>query len=283
MSFSATQIQFLQRLVRERPLRRLGGETARFLCEHYSLGKAIGRHIEYGSSHHQLAESLLLAHDLPVHELSQDASRAEVAKYGGLSEKTLSAAPHGGSVAVKLFGDFVVGGKALATPPGSYLVITPDLARSISCDRLMLVENLETFRRLEAYLWLDFEGYSVMAVFRGDPSLSTGDAVEVIRGRNEPIWAFVDFDPAGLVIANALPQGRLERIVLPCAQWLKQAADSSRGRQLFDAQFDQCSKALDRSQHPQIMMGWLQMRAWKGGVTQEKMLQAPPHVPKVNS
>jgi hypothetical protein len=283
MSFSVTQVQFLQRLVRERPLQRLSSATARFFCEHYSLGTSIGRHIEYTADHHKLAQSLLRAHDLPLQALGPDASRADVAKYGGLSEKALSTAPHGKSVAVKLIGECAVKGKPLATPATSYLVVTPDLAGSISCDRLMLVENLETFRCLEDYRWLDFEGHSVMAVFRGDPRLPTGDALAVIRRRDEPIWAFVDFDPSGLVIANALPPRRLERLVLPGAQWLKQAADCSRGRQLFDAQFGQCSKALDDSQHPQIQMWWLQMREWQGGVTQERMLQASPRAARTSA
>lgn len=66
MSFTATQIQFLQRLVRETPRLRRGAEVSRFFCEHFSLGTAVGRHIEYRESHFQAAASLLRAHDLPV-------------------------------------------------------------------------------------------------------------------------------------------------------------------------------------------------------------------------
>lgn len=276
MSFTATQIQFLQRLVSERPTQRRAGEVSRFFCEHYSLGTVVGRNIEYREGHHQTAQSLLRAHDLPVAGMSPDARRADVAVYGGLSEKSLSAAPHAKSVAVKFFGGCTADDRPLATPAGSYMVITPALAGRVSCDRLLLVENLETFRCLEDYRWLDLQGLAVMAVFRGDPSLAVGAALEMIRGRDEPIWAFVDFDPAGLVIANSLPHERLERIVLPSAQWLKRAADSARGRQLFADQVDRSSPTLDQSQHPEVQMWWREMRAWRSAVTQERMPYAVP-------
>jgi hypothetical protein len=273
MPFSATQIQFLQRLVSERPRQRRAGEVSRFFCEHYSLGTVVGRSVEYRESHHQDAESLLRAHDLPVGAMSPNASRADVAMYGGLSEKSLSTPPHAKSVAVKFFGTCTVDGCPLATPAGSYMVTMPDLAQRVTCDRLLLVENLETFRRLEDYGWIDLQGLSVMAVFRGDPSLAVGDALRVIRSRAEPIWAFVDFDPAGLVIANSLPHERLERVVLPPPHWLEQATDSARGRQLFADQVDRCSPTLDQS-HPHVQVWWRKMRAWKSAVTQERMPQA---------
>lgn len=275
MSFSATQIQFLQRLVAERPTHRRAGEVARFFCEHYSLGTVVGRAVEYRDSHFQAARSLLRSHDLPVEGMSPGASRADVAVFGGLSEKSLSAAPHAKSVAVKFFGACKASGHVVETPPGSYMVVSPALAASVSCDRLMLVENLETFRRLEDYAWLDLRGKAVMAVFRGDPSLAIGDALDLVRGRTEPIWAFVDFDPAGLVIANSLPADRLERIMLPSVQWLKQAADTARGRQLFADQMDRCSPTLDQSTHPEITAWWQAMRSWQSAVTQERMSFAP--------
>lgn len=274
MSFSATQIQFLQRLVSERPAQRRVGGIANHFCEHYSLGTVVGRNIEYRESDHRTAESLLRAHDLPVKSMGLDASRADVAAYGGLSEKRLSSAPHAKSVAVKFFGDCTVDGQRLSTPAGCYMVVSPALGLRIKCDRLLVVENLETLRRLEDYTWLDFRGLSVIAIFRGDPSLSVGHALGLVRDRTEPIWAFVDFDPAGLVIANALPHGRLERVVLPPLQWLKKAADTSRGRQLFAEQVERCSQTLDRSPHPEVRIWWASMRAWRSAVTQERMLHA---------
>lgn len=274
MSFSATQIQFLQRLVSEKPASRKAGEVARYFCEHYSLGTQLGRSIEYRDSHHRAAESLLRAHDLPVHGLSPESSRADVAAFGGLSEKTFSAAPHTRSVAVKFVGTCTLEGRPVSTPPGTYMVVTPEVAGRIACERLMLVENLESFRRLEDYAWLDYQARSVMVVFRGDRLLAIGDAVDVIRSRPEPVWAFVDFDPAGLVIANSLPAERLERVLVPSMQWLQQAADTTRGRQLFADQADQYTQTLENCSNGDIRSLWAAMREWKSAVTQERMTRA---------
>lgn len=274
MSFTATQIQFLQRLVSERPSQRRGGEIANFFFEHYSVGTMVGRNIEYRDADHKRAESLLRTHDLPVQPLKSDATRADVARYGGLSEKNFSEAPHARSVAVKFIGGCSLNGQSLATPSGTYMVLYPESAMQVTCDRLLLVENLETFRRLEDYKWVRYDALSVMAIFRGDPSLSISDALEVVRRRPEAIWAFVDFDPAGLAIANSLPQGRLERVVLPAATWLEKAADTHRGRQLYADQAGRYTASLDSSIHAQVCLWWREMKHLQSAVTQERMLSA---------
>lgn len=272
MSFDSHQILFLQRLVGERPAQRRVGALSRHFCEHYSLGTMVGRQVEYRDEHLRMAEALLRTHDLPVEPMAAQASRADVAAYGGLSEKALSVAPHTGSVAVKCVGGCALDASPLRTPEGTYLVVTPEVGSRISCDRLLLVENLETFRQLERYRWIDYQGLAVLAVYRGDSVLSTGEALQLVRARPEPIWAFVDFDPAGLVIANSLPPDRLERIVLPGLSWLRQAAKTSRGRQLFDEQEPKAQTGLDRAEHPAVRAAWNELRALRSGVTQERML-----------
>lgn len=274
MSFTATEIQFLQRLVRERPAHRRGGAVANFFSEHYSIGRMAGRNIEYREADHASAASLLRTHDLPVQALDSTATRADVALYGGVSEKHFSKAPHANSVAIKFIGRCSLAGQPLVTPAGAFMVLYPDVATQVSCDRILVVENFETFRRLEDYRWISYEGQAVMVVFRGDPSLPVSDALGLVRRRREPIWAFVDFDPSGLLIANSLPHERLEKLVLPTADWLTQASDGYRGRQLFSDQYQMCADALDVSNHPQVKIAWAAMRQLQGAVTQERMQQA---------
>jgi len=280
MSFTTHQLQFLQRLVSERPEQRRAGGVALLLCEHYSLGTAIGSQVVYRAEHLQRAEQLLRAHDLPVEAHVSGASRADMATFGGLSEKSLSVAPHAGSIAVKCVGTCLHDGNALWTPAGSYLVVTPDVGARITCDRLLLVENLETFRQLERYDWIDYHGLAVLAVFRGDSLLSTGDAAALVRQRTERVWAFVDFDPAGLHIASLLPNDRLERIVIPDLAWLQQASKTSRGRQLFADQEPRLRHALDSAEHPEVRALWKELLALRGGVTQERMLSLRGETPK---
>jgi hypothetical protein len=273
MSFSAVQVTFLQRLVVERPDRRRAGDAARFFCAHYSLGIVIGSQVEYRPDHHQAAERLLRAHDLPVAAMGPDATRADSAVYGGMSEKSLSVAPHSKSVAIKCLGHCTLDGKELFTPEGSYLVMTPERAKRVTCARVMVVENLETFRALESYAWIDLRGMDVLAIYRGDMVLPNKDAADVIKARPEPIWAFFDFDPAGLVMANALPPGKLERVVLPSQDWLKKASNTPRGRQLFEAQAAVFGKSLDQADLPEIIALWKVLKRLQSAVTQERMLQ----------
>ena len=275
MSFTSHQILFLQRLVSERPMQRRAAEVSRYFCEQYSLGTAVGRQIEYRDEHLRMAHSLLLSHDLPVEPLAAQASRADAAAFGGLSEKALSAAPHAGSIAVKCIGNCTLEAIALRTPADTYLVVTPDVGHRIACDRLLFIENLETFRQLEKYTWIDYRGQAVLAVFRGDAQLSTGDAARFIRARAEGILAFVDFDPAGLLIANALPADRLERLILPDAEWLRDAANTARGRQLFADQEPKAGPSLERTMNEELRTAWGELKALRSGVTQERMLRAP--------
>jgi hypothetical protein len=272
MSFTTTQIQFLQRLAEERPASRRAGETARYFCEHFSLGTQVGGRVEYLDLHVQAAEALLRAHDLPVEGLPAGSSRADAAAYGGMSEKTLTAAPHSGSIALRCIGDCRLDGQALCTPAGCYMVVTPDVAARVVCQRLMLVENLETFRKLENYQWIDYRGLSVLVVYRGDLDVPLKDAWSLVKKREEPIWGFFDFDPAGLVMANALPEGRLERLLLPTHDWLRGTARQyERGRQLYADQADGYAATLSDATHPEIRGAWQLMHGLRSAVTQERM------------
>jgi len=274
MSFSTIQVTFLQRLVSERPPSRRLGNLARFFCDHYSLGVSVGSRVEYRSAHYDAAESLLRAHDLPVAPMGPRATRADSAAYGGMSEKSLSISPHSKSVAVKCLGRCSLDGHLLYSPEGSYIVLTPEHALRVVCQRLMVVENLETFRALESYAWIDRHELDVLAIYRGDIGLPNKDAAEVIKCRQELIWGFFDFDPAGLVMANSLPQGRLERVILPSVPWLQQAADTPRGRQLYDSQVAAFGRVLDEAEHPVVKALWKLMKCLQSAVTQERMFSA---------
>jgi hypothetical protein len=271
MDFNAVQISFLQSLLRERPDSRRASQVAKFFCEQYSIGRAFRSQIEYQEAHFAAVQKLLESNDLPVEPLARNSKRADVAGFGGLSEKVFSTAPHANSVAVKVVGNCTLDGHTLYTPNGAYLVLTTEKALRVSCQRLMLVENLETFRELEAYEWIDFKNLDVLAIYRGDKELSIADAGKVIRERTEAIWSFCDFDPAGLVIANSFPCERLEALILPPLAWLTAYCKTPRGRQLFDQQFNACARALDKTSHPQITQAWALMQPLQGAVTQEGM------------
>lgn len=271
MAFTTTEVSFLQRLVVERPLKRASGAAATFFCDDHGLGVCIRRRIEYLDEHYDAAERLLRLHDLPVSPLGPYSTRADVAQFGGLSEKSYSTAPHANSVSVKVLGTCYFDNHLLYTPAAANLVLTTEQALRVTCQRVMLVENLESFRRLEEYKWIDRRDFNVLVIYRGDKQVPLGYAASVVVNRSEPIWSFTDFDPAGLAMANAMPHDRLEEILLPNPGWLTVAANTARGRELFDVQEAQYSATLDESSSPAVIRAWALMKRLRSGVTQERM------------
>lgn len=276
MAFTAVQVSFLQRLVEERAPSRQVSLTAGYFSEHFSLGRVVGRRVEYTDTHFAAAERLLLANQLPVRTLGTGATRAQAAEYGGMSEKDFSVAPHANSVAVKGLGCCDFDGHQLYTPQGTYMVLTVEQARRVTCERIMVVENFETFRGLQEYTWIDWRGLAVLAIYRGEKDLPNKDAAGLVRSRSEPIWGFFDFDPAGLAMANALPTDRFERLLLPDYGWLEKTANTTRGRQLFDRQLSSYENVLNGATHQEVAAAWKLMKRLRSAVTQEKMLKATP-------
>ncbi|WP_143227707.1 hypothetical protein [Acidovorax sp. 59] len=237
----------------------------------FSLGLSTGRNIEYGEQDWLRAEQLLRSHDIPTSKMEEGAGRIELAAYGGVSEKSFSQAPHANSVAIRCMGHCELDGLELYTPEGCYLALTMEAAARIQCDRLIVVENLESFRRLERYAWLSPEGSNVLVVYRGDTIFNGRDAQALVLGRSEPIWAFFDFDPQGLMLANALPHDRLEKILVPDLDVLAGLCDTVRGRELFHDQVGGSQTQLDASQHPAVVPLWVLMKRLRSGATQERM------------
>ncbi len=275
MAFTAIQISFLQRLVDERAPSRQISATASYFSEHFSLGRVAGSRVEYSDAHFAAAERLLVANQLPVRALGMGTTRAQAAEYGGMSEKDFSVAPHANSVAVKGLGNCRFDGHGLQTPRGAYMVLTVEQSMRVACERIMVVENMETFRGLQDYTWIDRRGLAVLAIYRGEKDVPNKDAAELIRSRSESIWGFFDFDPAGLAMANALPSDRFERLLLPDHGWLEKSADTARGRQLFDRQLSSYGGVLNGATHQEIVDAWILMKRLRSAVTQERMKKSP--------
>lgn len=271
--FSANEIKFMQRLVAERPESRNCGEVAARLCEHFNIGVQSGSKVSYAERHFKLAQQTLENNGLPVSALPANASRSDVASFGGLSEKSFSLAPHSDSVAVQFVGECKVAGHVMVTPPGAYLVMTLEEAMKVQCERILVVENLEPFRKIKAYRWIDFQGKNVMVVYRGDSIFSLRAAQSLVYDREEPIWAFMDFDLAGMKLAHHLGAGRLERLLLPDTESLRKAADTHRGRELFTSQETAFNDwGADEPVHPSLRQATTLVKELQSGVVQERML-----------
>ncbi len=119
---------------------------------------------------------------------------------------------------------------------------------------------------------MDYGRGSTLAIFRGDPIFSLADAAKVLADRTEPIDAFVDFDPAGLFIADSLP--RLARLILPDTRWLISAVRESKRYDLYDAQIGAYGAKLATSTHSDIVRSFALLKELRQGYSQEWMENA---------
>lgn len=95
------------------------------------------------------------------------------------------------------------------------------LGHEIGHDALLVIENLQTFDDIHSVgvdVMDSLPARDPLVIFRGDTQGGArADAVHtLIESTILPVYAFVDYDPAGLIIASGLP--RLDKVLAPCLQ-----------------------------------------------------------------
>lgn len=136
----------------------------------------------------------------------------------GRNEKLATAAVMRRRIAIKALREDAalwINDAPLHLPSGCHLdadFLSIDVSRH---DWLVVVENWETFDHVERTVaHLAFPGSNPLIVWRGAADTIRADAILTwIKTLHQPVAAFVDLDPKGLVIAATLP--RLERVVAP--------------------------------------------------------------------
>lgn len=275
MDLNASQLAFLRRLVNEQPSHRVSGTISNGLATNFGIGVHAGRQVQYTQAHIQRATQLMQAGGYTTEAPSPLASRAEAHGQPNISEKSGARTPDASTVLIKpLAGHCTLHGQALWAPDGGYLGVTPGDAAAVQCDVAMLVENLETFRYLHDYRWIDTQGKAVLAIWRGDKDRHIGEALNALGAHagTGQIWCFMDFDPAGLGMADAVHRRfGLHRLVLPAAHDLERVTRAHDQRFLYAQQVGQYARSLDESLHPGIQSSWSLMRGMQIGLAQEML------------
>lgn len=276
LDFKLSEVAYLQRLISEQPEVRALGASSRMFAEHHGIGTVIGLQVELKPADFERAALMLRNHRISLAPQPVKPSRAGAAGRKGLSEKKGTAAPHSNSVLVKpAAGRCMHGTNRLYAPPGGYLVLTAEGAHQVKCDVIMIIENLETFRYIESYKWIDYGQENVLAIYRGDSTFWGQDAIAAIEGAPR-VWFFGDFDPAGLGIA--LDLGRkfnLERVVHPPLPWLEERGRSIGLGGLYGDQISQYQDMLGQSPRKDVADLWGLMRRLQAGLPQEWMNGSP--------
>jgi len=270
MQLSAAQIAFLQRLVTDKTRRKPEGSISVLLLTEHRLGRRVGRSIEYTDRDFERATQMLVNAGQQLAPLERGASRADMAVRAGVSEKSGASRPHENSVAVKVAsGSCSIEGTKINTRPGCYQVLTVQDAALVTADVVLVVENLESLRWIERTTFIDAGGRNVLAVFRGDFQFSNADVKRLLDLRSEAVWAFTDFDPAGLWIAASLP--RLARLVLPEQQVLEALVRKAMRFDLYTDHLAQYREVLDGCEYHDVAQAWALMKKLQAGLPQEWM------------
>jgi len=194
------------------------------------------------------------------------------------NEKFSSAPVKRQRVAIKSLPDkpLCLGEQRLILPPCCHLDVDgPTAAGLLRHETALLVENWEPFNRIhDTTLDLGAAGDHPLVIWRGDPTDTRADhALALLLALDVPVWAFVDFDPAGLIVAASLP--RLAGIIAPHKQQL--AHDLSRGLpERFQSQLPASSATLDAMEQGPVRALWEIIRRQGRALPQEYYLAAHP-------
>jgi hypothetical protein len=95
------------------------------------------------------------------------------------------------------------------------------LEHKIGHDALLVIENLQTFddiHNVSVDVMGSLPARNPLVIYRGDTQGGARtDAVHtLLKNTTLPVYAFVDYDPAGLIIASGLP--RLDKLLAPSLQ-----------------------------------------------------------------
>lgn len=163
-------------------------------------------------------------------------------------------------------------GRELILPPACHLDVEgPTVAGLLAHGTALLVENWEPFNRIhDINLDLSPAGENPLVLWRGDRSDTRTDHVlALLRGLDVPVWAFVDYDPAGLLIAAGLP--RLAGIIAPePARLERDLAHGLPGR--YQDQLPMAAAALDASVNEPVCRLWAVIRRHGRALPQELYL-----------
>lgn len=266
---NGTDIRYLRGIASGEKADQAASAVARRFAKEYDIGRLISGRIVFSPEDAGRAAGILTKAAIPITPQSEPLTRAEAALLGLPSEKSGSRPPYQGAVLIHALNDGVTAdGRPIAPMPGFTHLVDIKIANQIQCDIVLWVENLETFRRLHRYAWIPRNEGSVLAVYRGDTHLNVATSTEVLKGRPR-VWLFIDYDPAGMVIADTVAtRTPVERVMVPSTKWLESNLSRIGRPHLFHQQRASWS-AASGAQHRDLKMIWGFIEQCQKGLPQE--------------
>lgn len=252
-------------------------KTLDTFCDDFSVGHRRGSGWVFTPRDKETVRGLLRAVEIdPATDVSawDGVARADALTLGR-NEKFTTTPVQRKRVAVKSLPGraLQLGGQALSLPPGCNIEADAALVASTSVhDTVLFVENWENFASIhETSLDLAVAGENPLVLWRGaKEGTRTDAALWLVRALGVPVWAFADFDPAGLLIAARLP--RLCGVIAPPDAVLER--DLATGlADRYQAQLPGAAAALDACEHAEIQRLWAILRRHGRALPQERYLR----------
>lgn len=282
--------QSLLRIVQSAPEREAFAASAmlRAFAEESGIGILIGKQVLFPPTHKDRLRAWLLADQIDpttAPEAWSGVGRAEALAIGP-DEKWAGQQVRAQRVALKTLGGkpLMVGESALHLPAQSNLEwLVADAARRLAHDAVIVVENWETFDRIDD-LEVDFApaGANPLVIWRGGGlRATTGAAMQFLAAYGRPVWSAPDYDPEGLAIASRFPH--LVGILTPSFEILSARLEQSRLSDRYRQQLPGAQATLDSATNPEIIALWRLVRRAGKALPQEMLCHRREIAPNKDS
>ena len=261
----------------EKPRYAASAVLTRFVDD-FNVGQRLGASLSFTANDRASIRKLLISMegiDAAVtfpdqwEGLSRTASLAH-----GSNEKMTDAAVRQERVAIKALPGkcLVLDGQWIVLPAGVNLdVAWPWVAAHCEHTSVLLVENWEAFEAIQQFTFeLSRAGDNPLVLFRGSPVYRPDHALALLNGLALPVFALVDYDPAGLVIAQSLPH--FAGLLAPSLTELTKALKVCTNHARYRSQLGQAQAVLNSTEHADIAACWKLLQAHGNALPQEYFL-----------
>lgn len=245
-------------------------------CDEYGVGHRDGRFIRFDAMSREKIKGIL---DFKGYDWQGDIStfnqmsRAEVSRLSN-NEKDTARRVREAKVAIKSLPGrpllFKTGPVTL--PPGSNLDVSFEWVVENSLhDSVLVIENWECFERAHDVQLLADITENPLVVYRGDASVyNTKYAYALMERLQKPVMAFVDYDPAGIVIAKGLPC--FESFLAPSDEALELLLAGGNAERFSEQYSSNTVRVLETLEHEQLRHAWQLIKKHGKALPHEKLI-----------
>jgi hypothetical protein len=246
-------------------------------CQEYHLGRLDRKSIYFDVNDKQEIAALLLSEGIEASttyaDSFRDKTRAETTQQAN-NEKLNTANVRLHRVAIKTFYNKPLLWQHQAAnflPLQAHLEIDyQKTAHLLAHQSIIVVENWESFNQIDD-MALDFSraGDNPLIVWRGEKEgMRVDNAIALLNILQKPVWACVDYDPSGLIIAQSLPY--FAGMIKPDLAKLREVFSNNKGLySRYLKQLNQSQLSLDVATHPDIVELWQIIREFGKALPQE--------------